>query len=384
MKIRRLCLAALFILALISISFYGGVVSYVFFYAVISIPLISLAYLLYVLLRFAVYQRIRTRNIIACEPVPYSLRLTNEGRAVFTSVAVKLHADYSSVEGIFDNQSFTLFPAERNVIETMLTCKYRGEYPVGVERLIVTDFLGIFRLNYRMPSGIEAIVRPRIRDLSNANDSPELAQFLQSHLSPEQNETDILIRDYMPGDSLKKIHWKQTAKSGALKVRTDVGQVKQKVLLMADFERVSSKMDVYLPLENQILEQAIALLYYFVRQNVPTEFLFLAEAVEKRPVHGIHQFNLLYEELALLHFREGRPFGSLYHGAADQGVLSAAPLIFAVINKLDDGLYEAFLRSAKAGKIIIVYVAGDFDAAAYARKESDRLKIVGIGSQGGK
>ena len=378
MIIRRLILAALFILALISISFYGGVISYAFFYAVVSVPLISLTYLLYVLLRFAVYQRIRTRNIIACEPVPYSLCLTNEGRAVFTSVAVKLHSDYSSVEGIMDNQAFTLFPAERNVIETMLTCKYRGEYPVGVERLIVTDFLGIFRLNYRMPSGIEAIVRPRIRDLSNADDAPELAVFIQSHLSPDQNETDILIRDYMPGDSLKKIHWKQTAKSGTLKVRTDVGTIKQKVLLLADFERVSSKMEVYLPLENQILEQTIALLYYFVRQNVPTEFLFLADTVQKHPVHGIHQFNTVYEELALLHFCEDRPFNSLYHSAADQGILSATPLIFMVLNRLDDGLYEEFLRLAKAGKIIIVYVAGDCDVAAYARKESDRLKVVGI------
>jgi uncharacterized protein (DUF58 family) len=255
---------------------------------------------------------------------------------------------------------------------------------VGVEKLLITDFLGLFRLVYRMPSAIEAIVKPRIVYLEELRDVPELEEFLQSHRKLEINEMDLLVRDYQPGDSLKKLHWKATARSGEFKVRNEIGMLKQKVLLLADFERKAKKAEQYLPLENQILEQTIALLYYFVRQNIPLEMVFSAtdtEKLESRSVSGFPQFYHLYEELASIHFREENSFPLLYHIAEDSGLLAQIPLLFLVIQHLSEELYAKLTELSAAGKLVVVYIVAPpstINLDAFIKQSNARLKIIKV------
>jgi hypothetical protein len=376
--LRRLILLSLFILALVTISFYGGVISYAFFFAVLLIPLLSLIYLLYVLHFSAVYQDVGTRNITAGEAVPYRFILSNEGHVTFTGIAVRLYSDYSSVTDVPDNRQFTLFPRDRVTFDTMLTCRYRGEYEIGVRKLIITDFLGIFRLSYRMPSCLEAIVKPRIIRLERLDDIPEPAVINQSHQRQENNEPDLTVRDYIPGDSLTRIHWKSTAKSGELKVRNEVGAIKQKILLLADFERVSTEMATFMPLENQVLEQVIALLYYFARHAIPTELLFNREGLESRMVNDIKRFNSVYEELASVQFREKNTFDNMFKNASSHGVLTQSSLILMVIQRIDDELYSSLSQLSHTGKIVVVYIVTNEDISEYVRQNSERLRIIAM------
>jgi hypothetical protein len=214
-----------------------------------------------------------------------------------------------------------------------------------------------------------------LEDLKNV---PELEAFIQSHLKLDINEPDLTVRDYIPGDPLKKIHWKSTARSGELKVRNDIGTLKQRILLLTDTMRGSNNKDIYLPLENQILEQTIALIYYFIRQNIPADVLFLNKEVEMRNITDINQFNQIYEEFSVLAFREDNCFASLYGNAVNSGLLAQATIIFMVIHKLDDELFAGITELSLAGRIVIVYVVGDDDISDYIRQNSDRLKIIEI------
>ena len=63
MKIRRGILLVSWLLSLICISFYGGTVSYGFFFGVTLIPVISLIYLVFVYFRFKIFQELGTRNV---------------------------------------------------------------------------------------------------------------------------------------------------------------------------------------------------------------------------------------------------------------------------------------------------------------------------------
>ncbi|MCL2253968.1 MAG: DUF58 domain-containing protein [Lachnospiraceae bacterium] len=376
MKIRRLILASLFILSIICISIYGGTISYAFFYAVLLIPILSFTYLFYVYLRFAVHQEIKTRNIVAGVPVPYGFFLCNEGYTAFTSVAVNLHSDYSTVLDVNDNDEFHLFPRDKMYFDTNIICKYRGEYDVGVKKLIITDFFGIFRVSYKMPTTIRAIVKPRIIKLDSLDDIPESETHVQSYLKEVINEQDVTSRNYTSGDSMKRIHWKLTAKSGELKVRNEIGTLKKKILLMTDFERVSDDMHEYLPLENQIIEQTIALLYYFVRHSIPAEVIFSQNEMENRNISDISDFNNLYEELAVLNFRRDKSFIELFSTASLKGFTVSATIIIMVIRELSAEIFSEITVLSLSGKILIVYVISDVDISDYIRQGNDRLKII--------
>ena len=55
-RLRRWGLLGLWLLSLVAISFYGGAVSYGFFFGLTLVPVVSAVYLLAVYLRFKIYQ----------------------------------------------------------------------------------------------------------------------------------------------------------------------------------------------------------------------------------------------------------------------------------------------------------------------------------------
>lgn len=381
MKIRRICLGVFFILSLIAISLYGGAVSYCLFYAAVLVPAVSLLYIFYVFLRFRVYQEIQTRNIVAGQPVSYSFILKNEGMTVFTSVAVKVHADFSFVEEVPDNREFRLFPGEKMEFHTKLTCKYRGDYEVGVKKIVITDFWGLFRFEYRMRSNTEALVKPKIIKPESLSEIPEIEVFIQSQTVKEKNEADLTVRDYVRGDSLKKIHWKSTAKSGSLKVRNEIGALRQKLILLADFERISERMEDYLPVENKVLEILIALLYYFALHNIPVELLWKAMGTEKRSVVEMNGFSQIYKELSALYFQREKDFATFFSEITQGNLLAGGTILFFVLQKIDEYIFTGISQLASAGKIIMVFVVTSADISEYVRQRSSRMQIVAVGPE---
>lgn len=70
MKRRKMVLFLLWLLSLLAISFYGGAVSYGFFFGISLIPVVSLVYLLMVHERFRIYQEIGCREVLCGQEMP--------------------------------------------------------------------------------------------------------------------------------------------------------------------------------------------------------------------------------------------------------------------------------------------------------------------------
>ena len=97
MRRNWLILAALWILSLVGISFFGGTISYGFFAVVTMIPLASLLYLFLVLARFKVYQHFECPEIVSNHVVPFYFTLQNDDWFPFSGVRVTIYSDFSSI-----------------------------------------------------------------------------------------------------------------------------------------------------------------------------------------------------------------------------------------------------------------------------------------------
>ncbi len=87
-----------------------------------------------------------------------------------------------------------------------------GVVTCGVERVRVYDYLGLFRLPRRWVGQTEMLVLPRPYPPERL---PNLAQLqvLSYHAKPGGGYAEVHeLRDYRPGDSLREVHWKLTAK----------------------------------------------------------------------------------------------------------------------------------------------------------------------------
>ena len=224
MRIRRLFFFVGWILSLVVISFFGGTISYGLFFALTLLPLICVAYLTAVTAGFRIYQKLESRNVVAGQPVEYYFVLQNEMPFAFAGLQVQLFSGLFEVADVPDNREYELLPGENFRFETKLSCKYRGEYEVGVQAVVITDFLHLFRWKYTLPGTIKAIVSPKVVTLDTLQSLASLQIDTSGKSISGTAEPDVVVRDYVRGDSIKRVHWKATAKTGEWKVRQTIDE----------------------------------------------------------------------------------------------------------------------------------------------------------------
>jgi uncharacterized protein DUF58 len=92
--------------------------------------------------------------------------------------------------------------------------------PVGARSWVVesSDPLGFFRSRRQSPDAEIALVLPRFSSLSRR---PEVRELEASVAAPRAGSgTELFgVREYRPGDALRRIHWRSSARHGELVVR---------------------------------------------------------------------------------------------------------------------------------------------------------------------
>ena len=122
-------------------------------------------------------------------------------------------------------------------IKLLLNSRYAGRVEGRIEDLIIFDLLHMFCLRGFEKTDAYVIVWPAF---SEAEEEEELRSCVEDF--PQENETkkrgtdynpDYEVREYIPGDELKSIHWKLSAKQRELMVRERLatGREKMNVLL---------------------------------------------------------------------------------------------------------------------------------------------------------
>lgn len=359
MKHRRLIWFILWILSLAGISHYGGAASYGLFFALTLLPLISLLYLIITYFQFKIYQELRSADIICGQPMPYSLVLRNEGFLGISSIRLKLYTDFSKVAELEEDTEYALLPGDELRYETTLTCKYRGEYPVGVEQVIFVDFLRLFSFRYNLSKKLPANVYPKITELSEITGITRLQTATQQQNSSIHKEPDVVVRDYIRGDSLNRIHWKNTARTGSLQVRNDIDEARQEITLLFDTRRFSKNMPEYLPLESRILEIVVSLSKFFVKQHVHLSVYYRENGLQKLTAQNSLGFDNLYMQLSKVNFTDSESFHTLLQECCDKGVFLNTRIVLAVLHEPDEELLRLVQQLTLSGITVLLYAVTD-------------------------
>ncbi len=378
MRKRKWVWLFLWILSLVAISFYGGAVSYGFFWSLTLLPAVSFTYLLYVYLHFRIYQEIESRQVICGQPTPYFFVLRNEDRLGFASIQVRMFPDFSYVENVAEDVEYELLPGDEVLYRSRIICRYRGEYEVGVKEVILTDFFGIFRFRYRVPSSIRAIVKPRLVNIRELSELSDVAVDLKKEACHAQNEPDVLVRDYVSGDSPRKIHWKNVARTGKLCVRKDTGTEKQGILIAFDTCRYSQEMAQYLPLESKMLECLLALTLYWVGKRTPVSVCYEQNGMQRVNLTGIQDFEDFYVRSANMNFQKQEGTEALLKWVISEGRVWDAKVLFCVFHEWNDELMQLSEQMALSGTNVIAYIVTENNLEHYIKYNTNRKKVIPV------
>lgn len=378
MKTRRWVLFGLWVLSLLTISFYGGAISYGFFFGVTLIPVVSAVYLLAVYLRFKIYQKLEGRNVVCGQPVPYFFVLQNDDYFAFTSVSVRLFSSLSYVEELPDGIEYELLPGDKFTYETKLICKYRGEYEVGVKKIVITDFLRLFQISYRVPETIKALVLPKIVRVSELHCIADVFALMQREAYTAQTEADVVVRDYMPGDALKQIHWKATAREQKLKVRNRTGEEKAGITILCDTKRYARDIREYLPLENKMLEVLLAIGIFLAERNMVYDVCYGQHGMVRRRVQGLKGFDAFYQQVSKIEFVQEETVQEICRQAMAEGIWQDSRIVFLVLHEWEETVWEMTEQLAAGGVIVVICLVTDVNMDEYRKYGSIRKRIMVI------
>ena len=376
MKWRKFLWLLLWILSLVGISFYGGAVTYGFFFALTLLPVVSLLYLIFVYFHFKIYQETQSRNMVCGQPVSYYFVLRNESFFGFASVKIRMFSDFSYIENISEDTEYELLPGDEFRYDTRILCKYRGEYEIGVKEVILTDFFGVFHFRYRVPETIHAIVLPQLIELTDISSLPQPAALSQQTLSPNKQTPDVIVRDYIRGDSLKRVHWKITARAQQLKIRPDTDEGRQSISILFDTKRYSKRMEEYLPLESKTLELLLALSLFLVKKNVQVIAYYQDSAIKSHTITSLQSFENFYMQVSGIYFQPENDFTTALEKCCHSGVFLNTGILIGILHSCNTTILQLAEQLASQGTMVLLYVITDEDPTQYLKENTPRKKVI--------
>jgi uncharacterized protein (DUF58 family) len=151
------------------------------------------------------------------EDVPVNLELAREGRWTPATIPV---VDW--IAGLGRVEVLTHRAARGRLTgRYVLPAMPRGRYPFGDSVAVLDDPFGLERRDVELPAAGALLVYPRLTPLESLfSESGLHAQDGRRLLLRRPSGFDLhSVRDYEEGESLRKVHWRSTARRGKLMVK---------------------------------------------------------------------------------------------------------------------------------------------------------------------
>src|SRR5919198_920691 len=127
-----------------------------------------------------------------------------------------------------------------------LRCARRGVYQIGPLVAVAGDPIGLARRETVVAKPFELLVHPRVDPVS---DRPLTRQFEDPPIRPPVSKPwpsgleFYGMRDYVPGDDLRRIVWKASARTGRVLVREAEQGITDHITIILDTDRASHTRD---------------------------------------------------------------------------------------------------------------------------------------------
>lgn len=256
--------------------------------------------------------------------IPIELVLTNKSHLPAGQVRVRIQIIYSMAGKKKNLQMRSVIHGRKigqDISKGQLNLKfninpqYSGEIIISIKRAQVLDLFGILPLPLRKKNIVaqsSLVVLPEKQAIPLMIDRMvqnfAISQETELRISGEKNPPEIAqIREYRPGDSLRNIHWKLTAKRDELMVCEHISEQGCPIVFFVDFRLVTERFwTVFYSIGMELLRQKFS--YYLVYYALDTGELV------RVPIMGEEDF---YELLLLMNMtgqRKKKQVGSWRFG----------------------------------------------------------------------
>lgn len=294
-------------ISLIFALYMSGRVGWFFFIAIIAAPIISIL-ISFILSKFVVLEFSGDKTIILKnETKPIQIKLINNSFLPIPFVRIKIQ-NSSGLE--IENGDFAIssYPKRSEEIQINVKGIYSGRGEIWVENARLYDFLGIVKFKIKINGGKMIFgVLPQAEEVSTrANYIGNVLSYMagiesEETISGATNFTTTGFpgydyREYVPGDSLRRINWKLSAGRQKLYVRLDEAAADSEMSMI--LYKVKKDINDAKGLSHA-LEKYAGTLYFFINNGICVHCLiFQKNTWEDHEIRTVDEVADFVSELA--------------------------------------------------------------------------------------
>jgi len=244
----------------------GEILYYISF---VNVALLSLSFLYAAIgiLSVSIEIYIDSTEIYVDDKVKYSIKIKNK---LFLPLAfVSIDENNKNFFPIATN----LNPFQKKVIKRNVLFKKRGIYTVGPITVKIKDPFSIFQMKKTVNRRYNIVVYPKVYDI--AFDLPlalDIGGFASRAKQFEDYTNLANLREYVDGDSLKKVHWRISAKLQKLYVKEYQHTALSEVVVLWDLYKNHYKADDG-TIDEMTAECVLSLVKYCLTNGIPVRLI---------------------------------------------------------------------------------------------------------------
>lgn len=277
----RLLAVLLIDLVLWLVLIYTGYVNLFFFLITLLLwPLFSLLQTLFILKRLKITQTLERPVIVRGEAVDLHLVMHNRSPLSLPWLQIQVRTFFPKLHPQTVVKDFSILAGREVTLQVSHKVRHCGSFRIGTSQVGTRDLFGFFRLPLRRAGfwkkeQMNLIVIP---GLLPYDDLHALRERIHEHqkLNSRQisHEVDALanIRAMQPGDSLKRIHWKLSARAGTYLIKEFEDPRQQQICLLLDPKRTTRDESAWTDRDN-MLEHAASLTALLLSQRLPVRLV---------------------------------------------------------------------------------------------------------------
>ncbi|HEX5939874.1 MAG TPA: DUF58 domain-containing protein [Dehalococcoidia bacterium] len=252
---------------------------------------------------------------------------------------------------------------QRVTWDYQLECKERGYYKIGPARLRSGDLFGFFKREREEEMGTDVLVLPRMYDLGPLSLKPARPSGELRGVQPlvEDPLRPAGVRDYRPGDSVRRLEWKATARRGALQSRVYEPAGSLELLIALNINTMEKDWEGYDPV---LLERAISVAASVARDSLDARLATGLVAngsypgadrpLRVAPARSLEQLPRILEALAVISPLTLTPLSQMLE--EQRRLLPAGCSIVLVTALVDDDLAGGLITLAARHPVMVVAV----------------------------
>ena len=364
----------LLLLALVA----GVAILYYLFYALLALMVLTFIWTRSLVQNLAVNRVLRTKWCVVGDTIQEDFVIRNDGRLPALWVEVR---DESTIPHYHPGVVESLGGLDERRWTARAVCRRRGLFKLGPVRVLTGDPFGIFQGSVTYPSETSFVVYPPLIDLPGLPMPAGTASGTsRSSLRSLHVTTDAYgIRDYEPGDSLHRIHWLSSARTGELRSKEYDLEPSGNLWIILDLDAAVHAGEDEESTEEYAVNIATAMIHQAIRDNKAVGLVaYGAEKTVIPPAKGARHLWRLMEQLALVSANGRLP---LHQVMTDVSATLGKGLSIVVITPSTDTTWLNSLlvmRNRAAAPAVILLDQASFGGAHSARELARQLLTAGL------